>query len=254
MTQLQYDGTMAGLLTTIFDVYERKLECVHIGKEGQLQPDAFAALIIIDSDEQKARRVWIGLRVILPATALDQFYFAFLSEHSGIENVLLAYVRYTFSIKKNIAEDYGNAAVLQVVQTARKVWREKHRMEAFVRFEQLKDGLYYAVIEPDHNVLPLIIKHFKSRYADQDWLIFDVRRKYGIHYDQQTELVTEVQVDWDADDKSLNAGAVMREEPLYQELWKTYFKSTGIKERTNKKLHMQHVPLRYWKYLTEKRL
>ena len=31
-----------------------------------------------------------------------------------------------------------------------------------------------------------------------------------------------------------------------------YFKSTNIKSRKNMKLHLQHVPKRYWKYLTEK--
>lgn len=38
----------------------------------------------------------------------------------------------------------------------------------------------------------------------------------------------------------------------YQELWKTYFKAVDIPERRNMKLHVQHVPKRYWKYLIEK--
>ncbi len=56
-------------------------------------------------------------------------------------------------------------------------------MEAFVRFQLIKDGLYYATVQPDYNVLPLILKHFKDRYADQRWLIYDTLRKYGILYD-----------------------------------------------------------------------
>ena len=56
-------------------------------------------------------------------------------------------------------------------------------MEAFVRFQLTKDGLYYCIIQPDYNVLPLISNHFEKRYADQRWLIYDSRRKYGIYYD-----------------------------------------------------------------------
>jgi probable DNA metabolism protein len=41
-------------------------------------------------------------------------------------------------------------------------------------------------------------------------------------------------------------------ESLYQELWKQYFDSVNIKARRNMKLHIQHVPKRYWKYLIEK--
>ncbi|MFN8364013.1 MAG: DUF4130 domain-containing protein [Cloacibacterium normanense] len=56
-------------------------------------------------------------------------------------------------------------------------------MLAFVRFELLQDEVYFAKIEPDFNVLPLIRKHFKERYADQKWMIFDLKRHYGIFYD-----------------------------------------------------------------------
>jgi hypothetical protein len=34
-------------------------------------------------------------------------------------------------------------------------------MEAFIRFEQLKDGIYFAKIDPDFDVLTLIIRHLK---------------------------------------------------------------------------------------------
>ena len=64
-------------------------------------------------------------------------------------------------------------------------------MEAFVRFQKLKDGLYYSLVQPDYNVLPLII-HFEDRYADQRWLIYDSHRKYGLYYNLNS--VEEVQM------------------------------------------------------------
>lgn len=252
MTQVIYDGTMAGLLTSIFEVYERRLDPVNISTGKALQQDAFAPRLDVFTDALKARRVWKGLSKKIPVSALDQVHYCFLSEQEGIENELLAYARYVFSSDKNVSEDFGNSAVLTVVQMARKVWREKHRMEAFIRFQLLKDGLFYAAAEPDHNVLPLIIRHFRSRYADQDWLIYDARRKYGIHYLKSTGVVTEVQLDWSDAVRDQNSNAYEAHEPLYQMLWKDYFHSTGIPARNNKKLHLQHMPVRYWKYLTEK--
>ncbi|MEG1200053.1 MAG: DUF4130 domain-containing protein [Algoriella sp.] len=38
---------------------------------------------------------------------------------------------------------------------------------------------------------------------------------------------------------------------MYQELWKSYFKSTTITERKNSKLQIQMMPKRFWKNLTE---
>mgnify|MGYP002228844907 CR=1 FL=1 len=42
------------------------------------------------------------------------------------------------------------------------------------------------------------------------------------------------------------------DEQLFQSLWKTYFKAICIKERLNPRKHKQDMPVRYWKYLTEK--
>ena len=41
-------------------------------------------------------------------------------------------------------------------------------------------------------------------------------------------------------------------EIYFQKLWEEYFKSTNIKTRANMRLHVQHMPKRYWKYLSEK--
>ena len=50
----------------------------------------------------------------------------------------------------------------------------------------------------------------------------------------------------------LDEKLMAEDEKLYQELWKGYFKAMTIKERINLKLQRQHLPKRYWKYLTEK--
>jgi probable DNA metabolism protein len=131
--------------------------------------------------------------------------------------------------------------------------RERHRMEAFIRFEKTKDNIFYAGIDPDFNVLPLLIQHFKRRYADQEWIIYDKRRKYGIYYDKND--VKEIALEMQAD-ASYEAGdnTYAEDEKLYQLLWQTYFKNTYISSRRNMKLHLRHVPKRYWKYLTEKQM
>ena len=41
-------------------------------------------------------------------------------------------------------------------------------------------------------------------------------------------------------------------EELYQKLWQQYFSSVNIAARKNMKLHIQHMPKRYWKHLVEK--
>jgi probable DNA metabolism protein len=146
---------------------------------------------------------------------------------------------------------------LEVMQLSKKVHREKHRMEAFVRFQQTTDGLYVATVEPDFNVLPLIAGHFKDRYADQPWLIYDDKRGYGILYDIKEGNVIEVTATaaepaMSPEESPAASITVHDHEAAYQTLWKTYFQTMSIDVRKNKKLHLRHVPTRYWRYLTEK--
>ena len=122
-----------------------------------------------------------------------------------------------------------------------------------MRFELLKDGVYFAEIYPDFNVLTLIIRHFKNRYQDQKWMIYDFKRGYGVYYDlKTTEIVT---LDNDKQILLQKGDSIFDEKEInYQKLWVEYFDHTNIKERKNTKLHVQHVPKRYWKYLTEKKI
>ena len=253
MDILVYDKTFKGLLTAIFEVYEYKFKNPLIYPEGNARSSLFGKYHVVNSDPGKSERVWNKLDLKLSGISMNQFYKAFLSEIPGIENNMLRYVQYVNASKYSVENDYSHPDVLIIKQTAKKVDREKHRMEAFVRFALTKDGLYYSIIQPDYNVLPLISDHFKKRYADQRWLIYDCTRKYGVYYD--LEEVEEVSMNFETD---LNNEAALKaiydeNEELYQMLWKQYFTSVNIKARKNMKLHIQHMPKRYWKNLVEKK-
>lgn len=255
MLQLLYDGSMAGLLSAVFEAYERKAQSTaRIGAAVNAIPDAFAQRVDVETDFHKARRVWKGLQRQLSPESLDHIWNCFLSELPEREDTILAFIRYVFENPgRAVDQDFGHPAVLWIAQTSRRVWREKHRMEAFVRFQELGDGLYYAVIDPDFDVLPLIAKHFRSRYADQRWLIYDSRRRKGLHYDPATEQLSDVDLELrESADGKPSAEALSDTEGWYQQLWKDYFKSTGIEARKNPVLHLRHVPHRYWKNLIEK--
>lgn len=253
MQTVLYDGTFDGLLCAVFDVYYYKYKNVDICPAYRFQGNIFQQPHEVHNDPVHKERVWKGLEKKLSIEALDQLYYSFLSELPGIENTLLHYMQYAFDTSVYMEKDFSSSAVLAITQTAKKVWREKHRMEAFVRFQQTSDGLYYAFIEPDYNVLPLISKHFQQRYADQSWLIYDGKRQYGIYYDLNQ--VAEVQVSFNKATKQGQDArpAYDKNEVMYQQLWLQYFKSINIAARKNTKLHIQHMPRRYWKHLPEKK-
>lgn len=252
MTQVIYDGTYEGWLTAVFEIYEYKLADVVFAKDIDSGSLLFSDKHFITTDATKANRVLSGLQQRLSAEGISNIYSAFLSELNQIDEIMFQFARHVFSSPINIEEDFSNNAVWEVRKASRLTRKESHRMEAFVRFKLTKDELYYAIIEPECDVLPLIEKHFKSRYADQRWLIYDAKRKYGIYYDLDHLSTVELQFNADSNSSKFLAEICDENEELFQDLWRNYFRSVNIESRKNTKLHLQHMPKRYWKHLTEK--
>lgn len=249
---LTYDGSFNGFLTAVFKVYEEKITVSDIQRFGEVQNALFADNERVYTNNEKAKRVWKGIQA-KNQQALKNIYFAFLSEKKGIELMLLHYIQKMFVNKASVHIDFSDATVLKISQLSKSVGREKHRMEAFVRFQLTKDGIYFANIDPDFNVLPLISKHFRNRYADQEWIIYDIKRKYGLYYNGSSMELISLDMAEVYTNSIRKSDRFLEEEYDYQTLWNNYFKSTNIKSRINKKLHTQHVPKRYWKYLSEKK-
>jgi len=251
MRTVRYDGSYQGWLTAVFDIYQNRFADVCFLGDSPGSVSMFGTPYDVVTDETKANRVIKGLEQKLTPEGVEALYKTFLSEVEKADDIMLRFVRYAFSSNENIERDLVNPVVGEVMRSAKIVRREAHRMTAFVRFKKTSDDLYYAVIEPDCNVLPLIVKHFKDRFTDQRWVIYDARRKYGIYYDLHT--VTTVSLEFTAAPSSTAITAIFDErEELFQNLWRRYFASVNIEARKNIKLHLQHMPKRYWRHLTEK--
>lgn len=251
MTTLLYDGSFDGLFTAVFEVFEYRYNDAEIvSRENFLQENIFAEIHEVVTQTEKSERVLKKLEQSIGKTGINQLVKVFLSEDPRLEQLILSAVQQSVKYAgDNILQNFANDDILQISKICKSVSRETHRMTAFVRFEKMQDGIYFAKIDPDYNVLPLIRNHFKNRYADQQWMIYDLRRNYGLFYDLEN-------CGFFYPDEKINLSQYQEklhdEEKKYQTLWQSYFAKTNIKERKNTKLHIQHVPKRYWKYLTEK--
>jgi probable DNA metabolism protein len=144
MHTLIYDGTFESFLCAVFDVYYYKFSEPFITTEKDFKGNIYQQIHQVQTIEKNHDRIWKGLQKKLSNDSVQQFYKTFLSELPSIENTLLQYAQYVFDSDKNIEKDYSHAAVLIVFQTAKKVHREKHRMEAFVRFQETADHLFFC--------------------------------------------------------------------------------------------------------------
>lgn len=254
MTIFIYDRTFEGLLTCVFDAYFRHTFPDLLVSEGEPLPLFYDQVLTVSTDEEKAARVWRGLQKKLSPSALSCVTTSWLSELPEVGLLTFRYICKAIDSPRSIEVNFADPDVLALAQIWKKVNWERTRLMQFIRFQKAADGTYFAPVEPQFNALPLAIEHFRDRFADQRWLIYDTKRQYGYYYDlktveevtfedpQQAHLVTGL----------LHDNLMAQDEKIFQQLWKTYFKAICIKERMNPRKHRQDMPVRYWKYLTEK--
>ena len=250
-----FDNTLDGLLTAVFDSFARHEQPELLAEGAQLPLFGDEPHRVV-TDEEKAARVWKGLEKQLSREALRIISLSWLSEEHALCQPLFNYICKVFLAKKDISHNASDPDVLAVRNTCRRVLHEEQRMKQFIRFQKAKDGTYLAVIAPDHNVLPLITDHFKDRFNDQAWLIYDARRHYGYYYDGNAGVrITfedESKVPFSLVNGKLSADVISQDDQLFQELWRTYFKAICIRERINPRKQLNDMPRRYWRYMTEK--
>ena len=262
MTIFVFDGSFEGLLTALFDAYAQRTFPHVLLKENEPLPLFYDKVYTVITDNTKSNRVWTGLEKRLSNTALICLAQTWLAEEEDTPIVMLRYMQKVIDAKHSIETNFADQDILALTRMWKRVDWERIRLMQFIRFQKADDGTYVAAIEPEKNALPLVIHHFQDRFAQQRWLIYDLRRQYGYYYD----LHTLQQVTFDINDDVFSSpqqasffqnGRLPEElmdtnEKLFQQLWKSYFKAIAIKERFNPVKLRKDMPVRYWKYLTEK--
>ena len=252
MTVFFYDKTFEGLLSAVFDAFQMKLFPEILLKTGDIPPLFTETTHTVVSHEEHINRVWKGLRQKLQKNGCNMLTHVWLSELKGSDELLFRYICKTFATTQKMQYNFGDADVLEVQKIARKVSHEAHYLIQFVRFQKAADHIFFAPVRPQYNALPLAVNHFTNRFADQQWVIYDILRKYGYYYD----LYTTQEITFDDNDHllhgQLDQALMAQDEKMFQDLWKNYFKAMTIKERINPRLHKKNMPVRFWPYLTEK--
>jgi len=243
-----YDGSWPGLLTVVFTLFTDKRPALSVLRERTQVTDLFHEVCEVATDEASATRVLSRARSQLGARRVRELWCCHLAERADVDRLLVQFLTVAFT--GGAVNDVRDPTVLGLRQWRKHVSHEKHQIEAFVRFQENTDGVWTATIAPAYDVLPLIASHFRTRYADMEWLIADRRRCYGLHHRAGRVVPVEFVHERDSGSPAPHIQAATNER-AYVALWKTYFHSVDIPERRNLKLQMQHMPKRHWKHMVE---
>ena len=242
MNRYLYDGTADGLLSAIAWILEEEPDPLLVAlseREDTLFEDGF----FIGTDATQAESLFFRLRKQAPDAA-HTIYSFMLAEKEGMETSLLHYISLVFKHGDKVNGYLTHSAVLDIVSVATKAGRELHRMKGLLRFEKLRDGAYLAKMEPDHNIIHPLAYHFRTRLKAQHWFLYDVKRRTAARWSNGTLQFGTIE--------QFTTPALSDDEKKVQAMWQTFFKTIAIPDRKNARLQKSNMPMKYWKYLTEK--
>lgn len=227
-----------GLFSAMYAAWQQQ-EVLDIRCAPPAQLDLFTQLTPVETDPAHAQAIVNLLEHKLGAAAVTNMALCWLSELPGCGRDILAYAALGLEVGRRLDGMQAHPAVRAVQNTAGKVSFEVHRLSGLLRFRRAGEG-FYAVIEPDHNILGLLSPHFIARMGDCKWCIEDARRGlYAIH---DGGLYFS-----DAPPENL---APSPGDP-FEALWSAYYDTVAIEGRFNPRTQRQFMPRRYWKHLVE---
>lgn len=239
-----YDGSFQGLLTIVFESYISNILPTAIYEEENYEPTLLEKVYYMATDDQKAERIFNGIVKSISYSTLYHAYHAFLSNEKGKELAIVTYLVKGFHIGPKIDTMLSIPYVWLVHTSRKKMLGESHRLKGLLRFQEVGNNLFYASIHPDNNVIEDLGHHFMRRLPTQNFIIHDKNRNIVLLYNTKEYQILSAE--------NMQIPSITKEEEAYQTLWKTFFETIAIKERTNSRLQMQFMPKKYWQDLVEK--
>lgn len=237
-----FDGSFDGMLCIAAHIMQHDDLVVQSISASGNGPRPLCDSLTISTEISVARQVQHALKKNLTERQRRRILYACLADDGGVYLPLLHYIRIGVRDPGRLG-DITDEHVRVVIGAARRVARERHRMLGFTRFVRLRDDSYMSVIEPRHDVLPLLGGHFRERFPDRRWYMYDRRRRtLLIHAGRELRMEKVA---------SLSLPGPHPEEKRYQHLWRTFFDSVAIGERVSYKRQRSFVPLFYRGCMTE---
>ncbi len=280
-----YDGSFPGLFCAAFEAHgmapsesDKNLE---FKSTGAAVPGAGAALVtrtmelsfddefLVKTDVQKARNLWKACAEQGSTKALGTCYEAFCSDFDMIDNsVGRILCRVLEETSKPFALDnLGDDDELMVVKASGRTLNQAEKLCGLLRFSELKDGILYATISPDCDILQFLAPHFEARLPHFNFVIHDRKRAKAVlhesgapaHIVEGIDFVatgTNSRVDTGAVDTGIDTlkspqAAYSSQELELRQYWQRYFSAIAIQARKDPGLQANRMPKKYWADLPE---
>ncbi len=242
MNYLVCQPSFVGFLTAVYDsYYENKNTQGIVGDPNLcLLTDTF---ITSFEDVEKARKVRAGIIKKGGRHFYDNVADAYRSCNPDKERIIFEYLKLFFKCGKQIAEYFDNKDVIAFNDVLNKVRFELHRIPAFIRLQEMENGIFYGYYSSDNDLLEPVVRELMPRFNTMKFVVHDYKRRKMAFYDGET-----IHYSLAPEDIEIT---LSKEELFFQNIWKQYHNNVAIKERTNYKQQRAFAPKKYRHFMLE---
>lgn len=236
-----YDGTYDGFLCCVFESFLKK-EMPHAIITADTPQLSLMATKTIATEPDKAARVRAALPRRMGTQAEEQVNLCYLTCLEDKEMTMLDFIHQGFKYGPEVLNRLTDDTVHTIRHAVGHLTGESHLLKGFIRFADY-EGMLVSVIHPKNLVLPLLREHFCDRFCNESFVIYDENHGMGLVYRPYEWRIVPI------DDLTLREPD--ENEKRYQALWRKYYDTIAIKARYNPVCRRNHMPKRYWDYMTE---
>lgn len=245
------EDSLEGIFSAIYQIYadHRSKEDVLIRCDAEVF--LFAEDVPVETKPEEAAKVMRTLRRDFGELDYGSLCLALTSPEADKAQVVFETIRYGLDSKVRpgyLFAHLSDNAILRAMKLSQNAWRERAHLYGFTRFEELENGILFAVVSPKNNVLTGLMEHFSDRLPMENFAIYDKARSVlGIHPAGMPWFLS-------LGGEGVEALAELSEstrEELYADLFCHFCKTIAIKERRNTELQRNMLPLRFREFMTE---
>lgn len=239
MKIIVYDGTFEGFLTVIFTSYKENFKVKIESEKDQI---SFLDQKYIKTNFEKAKRVEDSIKKNISKEFYYDIKIAFKSDYKNKDTIIARLIKLSFLKGEKIIKSTNKYAIA-FNKMVKNYSREAHAFKGLLRFKEIQEGFLFAQYESHNDILEDLSRHFLQRMPKEKFVIYDKNRnKAFVSIYGNFEVVEILNLDIKESKK----------EEFFQNLWIGFYDAIAIKERKNKKLMIENMPKKYWKYLPEK--
>lgn len=240
---LRCENSLEGIFSAISDALEhrQKMEnaqlegiSIVIGDEGEKSAEEQ----MVTTDAQKVEALVRSIQSKLGFSVYDSVLRVLCHYDEGRASIVFRYLTRSFARGSGVTNQM-DSTMLRIVEMSRRVESELKKLYSFLNFRKHGEILL-AEIEPKCNLIPLIMDHFADRFSNEDFIIFDVRRKSMVMHEAFQPCVVFAGIQLPAVDEG---------DDYYQNLWEQCSTSTEMKARNSKQAKSNSLPSWYRIYI-----